>query len=218
MLIFSKKNARISKCFYDHHESVALCFEHFERFFKTLFSDNADPNLLESIKVAIDHCESAADEELREAVSVTSESFLPVTRKNLITLVQSTDEIANLCQEVARQIILEKIVLPQPLHRDILDIISITKGQLEMLYVAMDKLLNDFKDIFKDRKILSDIRNEESRVDHIEALLHKRIFELDLTLCEKIYYKDLLETICDISDTIEDIADQIHVMLVEREA
>ena len=49
-------------------------------------------------------------------------------------------------------------------------------------------------------------------------MLHTRVFELDLSLCEKIYYRDLIEDICDLSDTIEDIADQIQIMLIEREA
>lgn len=44
------------------------------------------------------------------------------------------------------------------------------------------------------------------------------MFDLDISLCEKIYYRDLIEDICDLSDVIEDIADQIQIMLVEREA
>ncbi len=218
MLIFSKKNDKISKYFYDHQEHVADCFENLEKFFKILFSETPDQNRLESAKVAIDSCEGAADKELRDVVDVMSEAFLPVTRKNLIALVQSTDEIANTCQEIARQIMLEKIVLPTALHHDILEILEITDEQIQILYKAVDKMLNDYKDINKNRKILDDVRLEESRVDNIEAMLHARIFELDITLCEKIYYKDLVEKICDISDVVEDVADQIQVMLVEREA
>ena len=147
-----------------------------------------------------------------------SGAFLPVTRKNLITIVQCTDEVANECQEIVREVWLENIQVPTVIRKDLLDIISITKGQLVILYDAVGKLLNDYKDLNDNRKILDDIRAEEHRVDGIEAMLHARIFELDLSLCEKIYYKDLLENVCNISDIIEDISDQIQVMLVEREA
>lgn len=218
MLIFSNKNPKISKYFADHSQDVANCYEKFEEFFKILFSENPDKNELQSAKTAVDTFESAADAELRHVVDSMSGAFLPVTRKNLIKIVQCTDEVANECQEIVREVWLENIQVPTVIRKDLLEIIAITKGQLVILYDAVAKLLNDYKELNDNRKILDDIRAEEHRVDNIEAMLHARIFELDLSLCEKIYYKDLLENVCNISDIIEDISDQIQVMLVEREA
>lgn len=192
--------------------------KNFEDFFKLLFTESPSKEQLESAKLAVDNAEGAADQELRHVVDAMSGSFLPATRKTLIALVQSTDEIANTCEEITRKVVLEKIIVPGVLRDDILKIIAITEHQLEILFKAIDMLLNDYKKLDKNRKILDDVRQEESRVDGIEAMLHARIFDLDLTLCEKIYYKDLLESICDLSDIIEDISDQIQVMLVEREA
>ncbi len=217
MFSITRKNHDISKYFYDHQEDVALCFEKFETFFELLFKDGTTKEELESAKVSVQNAEGAADRELRHVVDAMSGSFLPATRKTLIKLVQSTDEIANTCEEVACQVMLEKINVPTSLRTDILKVIAITEGQLEILFEAIDKLLNDYKALDKNRKILDDIRQEESRVDAIEAMLHARIFDLDITLTEKIYYRDLLEKICDISDTIEDVSDQIQVLLVERE-
>ncbi len=217
MLIFSNKNPKLSKCFADHHSDVVTCFEKFEQFFQTLFSENADTIKLQSLKMEIDGSEAAADHELRHVVDMLSDSFLPTTRSNIITLVSSADEVANICQEIVRRIMLEKIQLPSCIHADILQIITITKDQLDMIYTAMDLLINDFKKIYKDRKVLDDVRAEESKVDNIEAVLHGRIFDLDLPLAEKVYYRNMLEHICDLSDVIEDISDKIQVMLVERE-
>lgn len=217
-MILGKKNSKISKCFDEHNEHVEECFENLEKFFEELFSEHPDKHLLDSAKVSIDNCEAAADRDLRHIVDLMSESLLPMTRSNLISIAQSTDEIANTCQDVARQIVLEKIEIPTSLRHDIKEILDITRGQMEILYSAIDKLFNDYKDIAKNKKILDDIRTEESHVDNIETMLHTRIFGLDISLCEKIYYKDLIENICQISDIIEDIADQIHIMLVMREA
>ena len=217
MLIFSKKNSKISKCFYDHSQNVADCFESLEKFFDILFSENPDRNLLESAKIAVDNCEHAADVELRHTVDAMSGSFLPATRSNLIALAQCLDEVANQTQSIARQIYLEKIMPPKELHHDIKEILSITKEQLQILFSAVDRVVNDFGSFLKDKKILDDVRTEESRVDTIETMLHTRIFELDLPLYEKIYYRDLIEDICQISDIVEDISDRIQVMVVERE-
>lgn len=218
MLIFSKKNSKISKAFYDHNEDVANSFEALTKFFMILFSEDCDNNKLQSAKVAVDNYEHAADQDLRRCIDMMSESFLPVTRSNLIAIAQATDEVANVCQDIARQIVLEHIQVPEFLQHDIMEILSITKGQLEITYIAIDKLLNDFKDISRDRKILDSIRDEESKVDNIETMLHERIFDADMPLYEKVYYRDLIDDICQISDEIEDIADLIQVMLVEREA
>ncbi len=218
MLIFSNKNPKLSKCFSDHRQDVVNCYGKFEEFFHVLFSDNADPVALQSIKTAVDNCENAADGELRHVVDLLSDSFLPTTRTNMITLVQSTDDVANLCQEVVRHVILEKTVFPKEMHADLLEIIAITKTQLSILYNAIDLLINDYKKLNNDRKVLDDVRAEESKVDNIQAVLHSRLFSLDLSLAEKMYYKEMLEHICDLSDMIENIADAIQIMLVEREA
>lgn len=218
MIKFSKKDDRVQKCFDDHHNSVAECLEDLEQFLKELFSENCDKNKLESIYVSIDSSESAADTELRHIVDLMSGTFLPQTRSNLIAIVQNTDDVANACQSIARRILLEKIQLPREIHNDILEIIEITRGQLDILYTAVGKLINNFGGLLKNKKILDDIRREESRVDNIEEMLHERIFEMDITLMEKVYYRDLVARICQISDIIEDLSDRMQIMLVEREA
>jgi len=217
-MIFGKKDNRVQNCFEDHHHSVAECLEDMQDFFKELFSENCNKHKLESIYVSIDSSESAADKELRHIVDLLSGAFLPMTRSNLIQIVQNTDDIANACQSIARRVLLEKIQLPKELHHDILEIIEITRGQLEILYKAVDKLLNNFGGLLKNKKILDDIRREESRVDNIEEMLHERIFDMDITLTEKIYYRDLVSRIGQISDIIEDLSDRMQIMLVEREA
>ena len=218
MLIFSNKNPKLSKCFSDHREDVVNCFGKFEEFFKVLFSDNPDPATLQSLKIAVDNCENAADGELRHVVDLLSDSFLPTTRTHLITVVQTTDDVANLCQEIVRHIMLEKVEIPTAIRADLLEIIAITKTQLSILYNAVDLLINDFKTLNNDRKVLDDVRAEESKVDNIQAALHERIFNLDISLAEKVYFRDMMEHICDLSDMIEDISDKIQIMLVEREA
>ena len=218
MLIFSNKNPKLSKCFSDHREDVVNCFGKFEEFFKVLFSDNPDPATLQSLKIAVDNCENAADGELRHVVDLLSDSFLPTTRTHLITVVQTTDDVANLCQEIVRHIMLEKVEMPTVIRADLLEIIAITKTQLSILYNAVDLLINDFKTLNNDRKVLDDVRAEESKVDNIQAALHERIFTLDISLAEKVYFRDMMEHICDLSDMIEDISDKIQIMLVEREA
>lgn len=217
MLIFNNKNPKLSKCFTDHQMDVVSCLDHFEEFLKALFA-GADRHQLQSLKVSVDNCEHAADEELRHVVDLLSDFFLPTTRSNLIAIVQSTDSVANRAQSITRRITIEKARLPECTHADILKIVAITKVQLNILYQSVDMLLNDYKKIFKDRKILDDVRAEESKIDSLEQMLYERVFDMDLPLYEKTYYREFIANICNISDIIEDIADKIQIMLVERES
>ena len=218
MLIFNNKNPKLAQCLSNHRTNVSNCFGKFEEFFKILFSDDPDPALLQSVKTVIDNCENAADSELRHFVDMLSDSFLPTTRTNLITLIQSADDVANLCQEIVRHVMLEKIVFPEPIRADLLEVIAVTKTQLCILYKAIDLLINDFKKLNNDRLVLDDVRAKESKVDKIQAHLHGCLFELDITLAEKVYYRDNMEQICKLSDMIENISDKIQIMLIEREA
>jgi uncharacterized protein Yka (UPF0111/DUF47 family) len=119
---------------------------------------------------------------------------------------------------VLQQAVREEDFDESAIPADLLEIIAITKTQLSILYNAIDLLINDFKTLNNDRKVLDDVRAEESKVDNIQALLHGRIFALDISLAEKVYYRDMMEHICDLSDMIEDISDKIQIMLIEREA
>lgn len=218
MFNFNIKSTKVDKCLADHQQDVVRCFEKFEEFFEVLFSDETDENSLQSLRVAIDNYEDAADHELRCVVDILSQSYLPSTRVELIGFINSTDEVANHCQEIARQVLIERVKVPGEVRSDLLEIIAITKCQLDILYKAFDMLINDYKTIFKNRKILDDIRAEESKVDSIEQMLYARIFDIDMPLYEKVYYRTLVSDICQVSDIIEDISDHIQVMLIERES
>ena len=217
MFNFVNKNKKIASSFCGHYQKVDQCFENLEEFFRILFSGNADRHKLESAKIAVGHCEAGADKELRSAIFAMSEAYLPATRKSLIHLLLSMDEIANHCESIADQVFLENIVLPEVLHDDILKVLELTQEQLNLLCKAIDMMLNDFGKISKDRKILDDVRMDEGSVDKIEDLLRTRIFAMDISLCEKVYYRDLVLDICQLSNIIEDAADELQMILIERE-
>ena len=77
-------------------------------------------------------------------------------------------------------------------------------------------MFSDFNSLLKDRKLLDDIRAQESRVDVIEQNLYKQIFSMNIGLAERTQIAKFIELICDISDIIENIADKIQIMLITR--
>ena len=79
-------------------------------------------------------------------------------------------------------------------------------------------MFSDFGQLLKDHTILDEIRKLETKVDVIELKLYDKVFSMDIGLAERMQMTQFIETICDISDVIENIADKIQIMLVSRKA
>jgi uncharacterized protein Yka (UPF0111/DUF47 family) len=66
--------------------------------------------------------------------------------------------------------------------------------------------------------LASAVDERESDVDTIEKSMYREIFKMDLGLAEKNQIAGFVGSICDISDTIENIADKIQIMIMVRKA
>lgn len=95
-----------------------------------------------------------------------------------------------------------------------LNIVSISREQFDVLRRSISLLFSDFGSLLNDHSRLYEIRKHESSVDTIEESLYERIFKMDISLAEKMQMKEF----ADISDTIENLADKIQIMLVTRKA
>ena len=85
-------------------------------------------------------------------------------------------------------------------------------------YKAITKLFTNFGELLKDHSILDEIRSFESMVDKIEHKLNEEVYALDIELAAKMQLAKYVESVCDISDTIENIADKMQIMLITRKA
>jgi predicted phosphate transport protein (TIGR00153 family) len=150
--------------------------------------------------------------------SLSTGSYLPSTREDLINIATSCDRVANKCEHVAKVIVMQKIRLPEAFAEDVMKILSITHEQFEILEQSISMLFGKLNAFMKDHSSLDKIRDLESKVDNIEDDLTERIFNLDMELAAKVQLAHLVELICDLSDVIEDIADKIQIMLITRKA
>ena len=101
---------------------------------------------------------------------------------------------------------------------DILQIIQLCHNQFDILESSISQLFSQFGKMLKDHTILDEIRACESQVDDIERSLYDRIFEMDLDLAHQMQITYFIDLLCDIADTIENVADKIQIMLVTRKA
>jgi len=200
-----------------HFDYVMECFLIFETFVADFLAGKNFDVYNEEFHT-ICELEGAADRTRRELVDTFLEgALLPGTRSEILNIVSRTDKIANLCEDVSRQLVIEQVRLPEFLNNGLLEILTITKEQMDKLSSVLDKLFGNYEQLIYDKFILRDLDESESKVDKIEVELIKSVFASEeLSLAEKTHCRFFISRIADISDMIEDISDEIQIMLVFR--
>lgn len=198
---------------------VESCLLYFESFMRAACTKETVHETLKSLAVNVSEAEAKADISLRKMIdSLQGHAYLPSTREDIISVATSCDKIANKCEAIANHVVYQHFTFPEQFAEDFLKIVAITHDQFEVLEKAITKLFTNFGDLLKDHSILDEIRSFESMVDKIEHKLNEEVYALDIELAAKMQLAKYVESVCDISDTIENIADKMQIMLITRKA
>ena len=213
------KNNPVHMLIMDQINDVENCLIQFESFVRASSAPNVSFDTLKTLADGICAAEDTADRSLRKMIdSLGGSSFLNATRQDLISIATGCDAIANKCESYAKMSVFQQFVFPAEYSEDLLNIISISREQFEVLRKSISLLFSDFGSLLKDHSILDEIRKHESSVDSIEENLYERIFKMDISLAEKMQMKEFADNIAEISDIVENLADKIQIMLVTRKA
>ena len=198
---------------------VESCLLYFESFMRAACTEGTVHETLKGLAVNVGDAEAKADISLRKMIdSLQGHAYLPSTREDIISVATRCDKIANACEGIANHVVYQHFSFPAQFTDDLLEIVSITHDQFEVLEKAITRLFTNFGDMLKDHSILDEIRGFESQVDKIEHKLNEQIYVLDIELAARMQLAKYLESLCDISDTIENIADKMQIMLITRKA
>lgn len=216
-MLNKNKNNDIHTLIMDQLTDVENTLVALEGFIAAATAPGASIEPLRALCKTVREKEHIADVSLRTMIEGLDGPFLPSTRSDLISIATSCDKIANKCEDVAKLMVYERFFFPEACNAPILEVIDITKKQFELLKSAVSQLFGKFNTLLKNHAILDDIRGLESQIDAIEERVYEQIFETEgLALSQKLQAVNFLDIICDISDIIENIADQIQIMLINR--
>ena len=219
MMFTKSKNDKVHELIMAQLEDVKSCLDSFEDFIRVTTSEEGDVNTLRTLCDTVYEKEHNADMSLRRMIdSLSDTAFLPATREDLISIATSCDKIANKCEDICYMVVLQNFTFPADYNTDVLEILSLTRKQFEVLQEAISQLFAKFGALLKNHSILDEIRDYESQVDVFERKLLEKTYTLDMGLAERMQLTSFSEDICDLSDIIENIADKIQIMLVTRKA
>lgn len=199
--------------------NVESALLYFESFMHAACTPETVHETLKSLALNVSDAEAKADISLRKMIdSLQGHAYLPSTREDIISVATSCDKIANACEGIANHVVYQHFSFPSQFADYLLNIISITHDQFEVLEKAITRLFTNFGEMLRDHSILDEIRDFESQVDKIEHNLNEEIYTLDIELAARMQLAKYVESLADISDTIENIADKMQIMLITRKA
>ncbi len=158
--------------------------------------------------------ESRADE-LRRSIQrdMYAEMLMPDARGDILELLESLDQIINNFEETLWYFSSEKPQIPEDLREEYRALLVPTTACVEALVLASRSF---FRDVDTVSDHLHKVHYQEKEADQVIGRLKTDIFATDLSLAEKIHLRFFAERIVRVSDSAEDVADQLTIYAIKR--
>lgn len=147
--------------------------------------------------------------------------FLPVDRKDLLSLIGDQDKIADTAEDIGKVFLYRPMIVPEEL-KELLD--ELLEGTMEIAAAAkemvekLEELLElgfGGREVDKVNEMIAGVRRSEHNIDDIIHRCHRQLFsiEKDLDPITVMFWYKLIELLGLISDQSENLADRILLFL-----
>ena len=158
--------------------------------------------------------ESVADDMRRDLErELLSGKLLPQSRADLLAVLEATDLVPNMAEDIVDLFTIQKIDVPAELRADVQKLLLKT---LETCAAMTETLMSLLQDLERVRELRGEVDRLESECDRLERHLLHRVFSLDLDLARKLHLRDLVRCIAGMADQAESVADMAHWMALKR--
>lgn len=206
-----------------HHMSTCeKCALEIIPFFSATFK--ADWPLAEQHGARITELERDADELKKQIrMNLRRSLFLPVSRNNLLEIVQIQDRIANGAKDIAGLVIGRQLKLPEPLQPLLASFVEVSISAVTLARVAMDEL-NDLittgftgQEIEFVENILDRLHAAEhdSDVQQIELRRALNKYEHELDAIDVMFIYKVIDRIGDVSDDAQTVGNRMMYLMAK---
>jgi predicted phosphate transport protein (TIGR00153 family) len=204
----------------EHNRLVARCTAELPGLFDAL--KEGDRSRLEATAARINELESEADtikNNLRYHMPRTL--MLPVDRRDILTLIQTQDGMADTVEDIAKLLTLRDMKIPEAMWPELQELIkrvSETCDQANNVVETLDELLEvGFRGRYskKARKLVTRLKEVESQTDDLSAQTARKLFSLEKELdpVSVIFWNDLIQHIAEVANRAENVGDVIMLFL-----
>ena len=162
----------------------------------------------------LSHIELTADKLRRDVESILYEKTLvPDLRSDLLKIIEGVDEIINMQQACAFNLINERPTVPEEYFDDFLELQATVSESCEHLIHACRACMRDQNQV---RDHVHKVIFVESEADKISTRMKQKVFSSDLELAQKIHIRYFIERIDNVANYAEDIADSLVIFAIKR--
>lgn len=147
--------------------------------------------------------------------------FLPVDRKDLLSLIGDQDKIADTTEDIGKIFLCRDMTVPEGI-KELLD--ELLEGTMEIIAAArqmieeLDELLEvgfSGREIDKVTRMIAGVRRSEHNIDDIVHRINRKLFsiEKDLDPLTVMFWYQIIDLVARISDQSENLADRLLLFL-----
>jgi predicted phosphate transport protein (TIGR00153 family) len=147
--------------------------------------------------------------------------FLPVDRKDLLSLIGDQDKIADTTEDIGKIFLYRDMTVPEGI-KELLD--ELLEGTMEISAAArqmieeLDELLEvgfAGREIDKVTRMIAGVRRSEHNIDDVVHRINRKLFsiEKDLDPLTAMFWYRIIDLVAHISDQSENLADRLLLFL-----
>jgi uncharacterized protein len=204
----------------EHMRVVFSCICHIPPLFDAVYRE--DKQQLIDFATQIKDTETAADK-LKSTfrLNMPKSLFMPVDRRDLLSLIGDQDKIADTTEDIAKIFLFRNMVVPEGI-KELLD--ELLEGTMEVSASARDMIeqLDELLEVGfvgrgldKVNKMIAGVRRSEHNIDDIVHRLNARLYaiESELDPVDAIFWYKIIDLVGQISDQAENLADRLLLFL-----
>ena len=162
----------------------------------------------------IANIESKADNLRREIeTELTEQTLIPDLRADVMSLLEKTDELINVCQGNAYRFSIEIPEFPEEYHKDYLNMVDTASDCAERAVMAARAF---FRNIDAVRDHTHKVIFLETETDKISTKLKRAIFASDIPKGEKLHLRYFVDRVDELANAAEDVADAVAIFAIKR--
>jgi hypothetical protein len=158
--------------------------------------------------------ESRADDLRNEIIEMMySKVLIPESRGDILRLLESIDLIPTHFETVLFMIQGQKLKVPDFITPDLRELMRLSLECCDLVIRQVEAYFKKTEDI---KPLVSTIDNHESRCDHIEREIVRKIFASGLDPFEKMQLKELVVQMGEISDQADRVSRSVYIINIKR--
>lgn len=205
-----------------HMEEVLKCVS----LLRPLFEAVSEKNYEEVNRIANEVIDTENDcDKKKNSIrnNLPKEIFLPVSRRDLLQIINAQDSIADTAEDIANLLILRKTEIPEALKKDLFEFLDIVIETCNKAKYATDELEELFKSSFsgheidKLKEILKDLESTEVKTEELGRDLAKKLFEVEeeLNPISVIFLFKTIEEIGRLADFAKKMGNRVRMLIAK---